>query len=194
MDDFLRNFMEGLVHVLDINAYDHILFIILMAVPFLFNSWKKLVWLVTAFTVGHSMSLLLAVYGIVTVGTTYIEFLIPVTVAVAALYNIFMAGKRQSKETPWLLVSTALFFGLIHGFGFSGAFKMLASSGENTLSLLAEFALGIEAAQLLIVLFVLIINFIFTGLFRFNKKEWIQIISAIVFGIIVPMLAERWLW
>jgi hypothetical protein len=71
---------------------------------------------------------------------------------------------------------------------------MLASSGENTLLLLAEFALGIEAAQLLIVLFVLIINFIFTGLFRFNKKEWIQIISAIVFGIIVPMLAERWLW
>jgi hypothetical protein len=194
MDDFLRNFMEGLVHVLDINAYDHILFIILMAVPFLFNSWKKLVWLVTAFTVGHSMSLLLAVYGIVTVGTTYIEFLIPVTIAVAALYNIFTAGKRQSKETPWLLISTALFFGLIHGFGFSGAFKMLASSGENTLSLLAEFALGIEAAQLLIVLFVLIINFIFTGLFRFNKKEWIQIISAIVFGIIVPMLAERWLW
>jgi len=194
MDDFLRNFMEGFVHVLDINAYDHILFIILMAVPFLFNSWKKLLWLVTAFTIGHSMSLLLAVYGIVTVGTTYIEFLIPVTIAIAALYNIFTAGRRHAKDTPWLLISTALFFGLIHGFGFSGAFKMLASSGENTLLLLAEFALGIEAAQLVIVLVVLIINFILTGLFRFNKKEWIQIVSAIVFGIIIPMLAARWAW
>ena len=194
MDDFLRNFLEGFYHVLDINAYDHILFIVLMAVPFLFNSWKKLLWLVTAFTVGHTLSLLLAYYGVVRVSVTYVEFLIPITIAIAALYNIFTAGRRHSNDAPWLLISTALFFGLIHGFGFSSAFAMLASGGENTLLLLAEFALGIEAAQLVIVLIVLILNFIITGLFRFNKKEWTQIISAIVFGIVIPMLTTRWPW
>lgn len=194
MDDFLRNFLEGFFHVLDINAYDHILFIILMAVPFLFASWKKLLWLVTAFTIGHTLSLLLSVYGIVNVNAVYVEFLIPVTIAIAALYNIFTAGKRHTNDAPWLLIATALFFGLIHGFGFSSAFKMLASSGENKLLLLAEFALGIEAAQLVIVLIVLIFNFIMTGLFRFNKKEWTQIISAIVFGIVIPMLLARWSW
>lgn len=194
MDDFLRNFSEGFFHVLDINAYDHILFITLMAVPYLFNSWKKLLWLVTAFTLGHTLSLLLAAYGIVTVSTTWIEFLIPVTIAMAALFNIFTAGKRRGNDTPWLLISTALFFGIIHGFGFSSQFKMLASGGENKLTLLAEFALGIEAAQLVIVLFILILNFLITSLFRFNKKEWTQIISAIVFGIIIPMLFERWPW
>lgn len=192
MDDFLRNFIEGFFHVLDINAYDHILFILLLAVPYLFSNWKKLLWLVTAFTVGHTLSLLFAVYGVVNVNTSWIEFLIPVSIAIASIHNISTASKKIPKEMPWLLIITALFFGLIHGFGFSSAFKMLASSGENTLLLLAEFALGIEAAQLTIVLIVLILNFIAIRLLRLNKKEWVQIISAIVLGIVIPMLIERW--
>ncbi len=192
MNDFLRNFLEGFFHVLDINAYDHILFIMLLAVPYLFSNWKKLLWLVTAFTVGHTLSLLFAVYEVVNVSTLWIEFLIPASIAVAAIHNMSTASKKQPKELPWLLIVTALFFGLIHGFGFSGAFKMLASSGENTLLLLAEFALGIEAAQLVIVLIVLMLNFIAIRLLRFNKKEWVQIISAIVLGIVIPMLMERW--
>ncbi|AZQ43509.1 HupE/UreJ family protein [Nonlabens ponticola] len=195
MDDLITNFLFGFWHVLDLQAYDHILFITLLAMPFLFNSWRKLLLLVTAFTIGHSISLLLVVYGKVTFATAYIEFLIPVTIAVTALYNIFTAGRRHRDSTPWLTAMIALFFGLIHGFGFSSAFKMLASgSDQNTLLLLLEFALGIEAAQLVIVLIVLTITFIFTGIFRFNKKEWTQIISAIILGIVIPMLIDRWIW
>jgi hypothetical protein len=195
MDNFIFYFLEGFWHVLDLLAYDHILFIILLAVPFLFNGWRQLLLLVTAFTVGHSISLLLVTFGKVSFSAAYIEFLIPVTIAVTALYNIFTAGRRHQNNTPWFTAIIAIFFGLVHGFGFSGAFRMLAAgSDDNTLLILGEFALGIEAAQLLIVLIVLIINFIFTGLFRFSKKEWSQIISAIIFGIIIPMLIARWMW
>jgi len=195
MDNFLFYFLEGFWHVLDLQAYDHILFIILLAAPFLFNGWRKLLLLVTAFTVGHSISLLLVVFGKVSFSTAYIEFLIPVTIAITALYNIFTAGTRQRNNTPWFTAIIALFFGLVHGFGFSGAFRMLAAgSDENTLLLLGKFALGIEAAQFVIVFIVLILNFIFTGLFRFSKKDWTQIISAVILGIIIPMLIARWLW
>lgn len=195
MDSFIFYFLEGFWHVLDLQAYDHILFIILLAVPFLFNSWRKLLFLVTAFTIGHTISLLLVTFGKVSFSSAYIEFLIPVTIAVTALYNIFTAGRRHRDNTPWLTAMIALFFGLVHGFGFSGAFRMLESgSDQSTLLLLGEFALGIEAAQLVIVLIVLILNFIFTGLFRFSKREWTQIISAIIFGIVIPMLIARWMW
>jgi len=195
MDDFLRNVRFGFEHVLDLNAYDHILFITLLAVPFLFKSWKKLLWLVTAFTVGHTLSLVLVAFDLITgVNMSWIEFLIPVTIAVTALYNIFTAGNRHRDNSPWIAVVIALVFGLIHGFGFSSAFKMLASGGENKLLLLLEYALGIEGAQLVIVLFVLLFNFIFTAVFRFGRKEWIQVISAIVLGMVIPMLIERWMW
>lgn len=195
MDDFLRNVIFGFEHVLDLNAYDHILFITLLAVPFLFKSWKKLLWLVTAFTVGHTLSLVLVAFDLITgVNMSWIEFLIPVTIAVTALYNIFTTGNRHRDNSPWIAVVIALVFGLIHGFGFSSAFKMLASGGENKMLLLLEYALGIEGAQLVIVLFVLLFNFIFTAVFRFGRKEWIQVISAIVLGMVIPMLIERWMW
>lgn len=195
MDNFIFYFLEGFWHVLDLQAYDHILFIILLAVPFLFNGWRKLLLLVTAFTIGHSISLLLVTFGKVSFSTAYIEFLIPVTIALTALYNIFTAGRKHQNHTPWFTAIIALFFGLVHGFGFSGAFRMLASgTDDNVLLTLAEFALGIEGAQLLIVLIVLIVNFIFTGLFRFSKREWSQIISALILGIIIPMLIARWIW
>jgi hypothetical protein len=181
--------------VLDLQAYDHILFIILLAAPFLFNDWRKLFLLITVFTIGHSLSLLLVVFGNVSFSSTYIEFLIPVTIAITALYNIFTTGKRHRDKSAWFTAVITLFFGLVHGFGFSGAFRMLAAgSDENTYLLLGKFALGIEAAQFVIVLIVLILSFIFTGLFRFSKKDWTQIISAVILGIIIPMLIARWIW
>jgi hypothetical protein len=195
MDNFLFYFLEGFWHVLDLQAYDHILFIILLAAPFLFNDWRKLFLLITVFTIGHSLSLLLVVFGNVSFSSTYIEFLIPVTIAITALYNIFTTGKRHRDNSAWFTAVITLFFGLVHGFGFSGAFRMLAAgSDENTYLLLGKFALGIEAAQFVIVLIVLILSFIFTGLFRFSKKDWTQIISAVILGIIIPMLIARWIW
>ncbi|MEO9952887.1 MULTISPECIES: HupE/UreJ family protein [Nonlabens] len=196
MDDFILYVKEGFYHVMNFNvgAYDHVLFFILMAVPFLFNSWKKLLGLSLAFTVGHILSLLLVIYGKVSFNSSYIEFLIVVTIAITALYNIFTAGKRHRDNHNWITMIFALFFGLIHGFGFSSGFKMLAAGAESDLLMLLEFALGLELGQLLIILVILILNFIFTGIFRFNKKEWVQIISSIILGMILPLLIVRWIF
>lgn len=194
MEDFLRYVSFGFEHVLDWSAYDHILFITLLAVPYLFKSWKKLLWLVTAFTLGHTISLLLVAFAGVTFSSAYIEFLVPITIAITALFNIFTAGKKHQDSAVWIGVAISLFFGLVHGFAFSSAYTMLASGTDNEILLLIEYALGIEGAQLVIVLGVLVLNFIFTTIFRFSMKDWIQVISGIVLGMVIPMIIERWIW
>ena len=120
MNDFWLYFKLGLEHVLDWQAYDHVLFIIVLCAAYSFNAWRKLLLLVTLFTVGHTVSLLLANYSVVSVSSSWIEFLIPITILVTALFNLFTAGKERKAEKLGLLYVSTLFFGLIHGFGFAG--------------------------------------------------------------------------
>lgn len=189
MDQFLFYFKLGLNHVLDINAYDHLLFLVVLTVPYVFKDWKRVLLLVSVFTLGHTFSLLLSVYGVVSINKALVEFLIPVTILISALYNLFTAGKVSKKERVGLLFFAALFFGLIHGLGFSNYFKTIVGSGDKLLPLL-EFALGIEAAQLIIVLVVLVLSFLFQTVFRFNKRDWVLVTSSIVIGLLIPMLLK----
>ncbi|MBL7471855.1 HupE/UreJ family protein [Robertkochia sediminum] len=193
MNDFWFNFKLGLTHVLDINAYDHILFLIALTVPFTFNSWKKLLWLVTVFTIGHTLSLLLAAYNVVSVNMAWVEFLIPVTILITALFNVFTAGKGARKEKMGIHLFIALFFGLIHGLGFSSFFRMNVEGRDNKLLTLLEFALGVEAAQIIAVLAVLIIGFVVQSVFRFNKRDWVMVISSVVIGVALPILRDTYL-
>src|SRR5690606_1907143 len=151
LDNFWFNVKYGMNHVLDINAYDHVLFLLVLTVPYMFKDWKRIILLVTMFTLGHTVSLVLAVYGIVSVDASLIEFLIPITILVVALYNVFTAGKKATSEKIGILFLSTLFFGLIHGLGFAGEFKMFVGRAENKLMPLVEFALGIELAQIIIV-------------------------------------------
>lgn len=175
-------------HVLDINAYDHVLFLIVLAVPYLFKDWQRVLWLVTMFTVGHSISLVLASYGKVKVDANLIEFLIPVTIMIVAIYNVFTAGKTAKSQKIGLLFVSTLFFGLVHGFGFAREFRMSLDKGDSKFLRLIEFALGIEIAQVIIVFIILFLGYIFQTVFRFSKRDWIMVISAIVIGLVIPML------
>jgi len=192
MSDFILYFKIGLEHVLNWKAYDHILFLIVLCAAYTFISWKRLLLLITLFTVGHTTSLLLANYGVVTVSGKWIEFLIPVTILVAAVFNLFTAGKEKRAEKLGVLYIVTVFFGLIHGFGFASYFTML-DSGGGILPLL-EFALGIEMAQIIIVFIVLILAFLFQTLFRFNKRDWVLVVSSVVIGMVIPMLIKNWLF
>ena len=187
MDTFWFYFKEGLFHVLDWNAYDHILFIIVLTVPYTFSNWKRLLSLVTIFTVGHTISLSLSAYEVVKINTTLIEFLIPVTILLTAFYNIFTAGKKDRKEQVGVYMITTLFFGLIHGFGFSTYFKMMTASTENKFLPLLQYTLGIEASQIIIVLVALLFSFIGQFVFRFSMRDWVMVISAIVIGVAIPI-------
>lgn len=187
-ENFWFNVQYGINHVLDIKAYDHVLFLIVLAVPYLFKDWKRVLLLVTMFTLGHTLSLVLAVYNIVSVKAVMVEFLIPITILVVALFNVFTSGKGAQKEKVGVLFLSTLFFGLIHGLGFAREFKMLLGDSDSKLVLLLEFALGIELAQIIIVFVVLLLGYIMQTIFRFNKRDWIMVISAIVVGLVIPMI------
>lgn len=190
MSDFWLYLKLGLTHVLDWQAYDHILFLIVLVAAYNFSNWKRIFILVSLFTIGHTASLLLANYSVVTVSSKWIEFLIPVTILVAAVYNLFTSGKINRSEKAALFYVITVFFGLIHGFGFATYYKMI-NGGYEILPLL-EFALGIEFAQLIIVTIVLILSFIFQSIFRFNKRDWVLVVSSIVIGVVIPMLQNNW--
>ncbi len=192
MSDFWLYFNLGLHHVLDWKAYDHILFLIVLCAAYNFSSWKKLLLLVTMFTVGHTLSLLLASYNVVSVSPKVIEFLIPVTILVTALFNLFTAGKEKKVEKIGILYIVTIFFGLIHGMGFASFFTKL-DTGRGILPLL-EFALGIETAQIIVVIIILIIAFIFQTIFRFNKRDWVLVVSSLVLGMVIPMLINNWIF
>ncbi|WP_340075993.1 HupE/UreJ family protein [Leptobacterium sp. I13] len=192
MSQFWFYLKLGLTHVLDYQAYDHVLFFIVLTIPYTFKNWERVLWLVTIFTIGHTASLLLAVYGIADFNIALIEFLIPVTIFITALYNITSSGKGAKKEKWGLTFFTTLFFGLIHGIGFSNYFKQIVAGEDTKLIPSLEFALGIEVAQVIVVLIVLIISSLFLTIFRINKRDWIMIISAIVLGMVIQMLIKTY--
>ncbi|PZW44264.1 HupE/UreJ protein [Mesonia algae] len=192
MNEFWIYFKLGLTHVLDYNAYDHVLFLTVLVAAYTFYEWKNVVGLVTVFTIGHTISLILASYDIVNVSSSIIEFLIPITIFITALYNLFTAGKNNNSRIS-ILYATTLFFGIIHGLGFSSFFLSTTGSKGVEILRLLEFALGIEAAQLIVVLVVLILSFIFQSIFKFSKRDWTLVISSIVIGLVIPMLIANWI-
>ncbi len=195
MQEFWVYFNIGLKHVLDINGYDHVLFLIALCVPYAFKDWKRVLLLVTLFTVGHTISLILSVYGVVQVKASLIEFLIPITILITAIFHLFTAGKSSKKESISFVASVTLFFGIIHGLGFSNYFKsILPGSSSDKLLPLLEFALGIETAQIIVVIIVLIISYMVQTVFRFSKRDWTLVASAFVCGVVVPMIIESEIW
>ena len=181
LDDFWFNVKYGINHVLDLNGYDHVLFLMILAVPYVFKDWKRVLLLVSMFTLGHTLSLILAAYGLVTVNGKLVEFLIPVTILIGAIYNVFTAGKKDKGTKIGLLFFATLFFGLVHGLGFAREFQMIS----------VEFALGIEIAQIIVVFVVLFLGFLCQTIFRFSRRDWVMVLSAIVIGLVLPMIIQN---
>ncbi|MGQ7946224.1 HupE/UreJ family protein [Flavobacterium sp. WC2509] len=195
MSEFLIYFQIGLKHVLNIYAYDHVLFLIALSVPFSFNDWKRILLLVTVFTLGHTTALFLSVFGIIAVKVNVVELLIPITILITAFYNLFTAGKNSKNDSVNLVFIITLFFGIIHGLGFSNYFKsILAGSNMSKLLPMSEFALGIEAAQITVVIVVLILSYIVQTVFRFSKRDWALVMSAFIIGVVLPMILENEIW
>ncbi len=188
LENFWFNVKIGIDHILDLNGYDHLLFLMVLAVPYVFKDWKRVLTLVSIFTIGHSISLLLGAYNIVTVNGKLVEFLIPITILITAIYNVFTARKKDKGHKIGLLFFATLFFGLIHGLGFAREFNMIS---DNTLVFLLEFALGIEIAQVIIVFVVLFLGFLCQTIFRFSRRDWVMVISAIVIGLVIPMIIQN---
>jgi HupE / UreJ protein len=195
MSEFWIYFEIGLRHVLDQFAYDHVLFLIALTVPYAFKDWKRLLLLVSIFTIGHTLALLLSVFGVIIIKVNLVEFLIPITILIVAIFNLFTAGKSSKNESISVVVFITLFFGIIHGLGFASYFKsLLGGSPQSKLLPLSEFGLGIEAAQIIVVFVVLILSYIVQTFFRFSKRDWILVMSSFIIGVVLPMIIESKIW
>ena len=177
----------GFEHLLDLAAYDHLLFIIALTVVYQASEWKKLLVLVTAFTIGHSITLALAVLDIIQFPATIIEWLIPITILLTAAYNLWTVNETNDdsaiqKNRLNIKYISALFFGLIHGMGFSNFLKSALMPGEEHQLVwqLLAFNLGIEAGQLVIVGIVILVNFLILNLLSVKKQSWIKIVNTTV--------------
>ena len=193
MNDFTLYVKMGLNHVLDFSAYDHILFLVALCVVFNVKEWKRVLWLVTLFTLGHSITLALYAYRILNIDVALIEFLIPVTIFITGVFNIIHL-KREKANANNINLIFALIFGLIHGLGFSNYFRMMIGQEEDKLLPLIEFALGIERAQVIIVSGILLIGFILQKFAKLKKQYWIMATSIFVLIISAKMIWERIFW
>ena len=195
MSAFWIYFEIGVRHVLDLFAYDHVLFLIALTVPYSFKDWKRLLLLVSLFTVGHTMALLLSVFGVIIIKGNLVEFVIPITILIVAFFNLFKARKSSKNESISVVILITLFFGIIHGLGFASYFKsLLGGSSQSKLLPLSEFALGIEAAQIIVVFVVLILSYIVQTFFRFSKRDWTLVMSSFIIGVVLPMIIESEIW
>ena len=191
MSDFWLLVELGFSHVWDWQGYDHLLFLAALCLPFSARQWKPLLWLITCFTIGHSLSLVLASFEVLKVSSTWIEFLIPVSIAATAVYNIIYAQHvwvRSNRLVMWV----TLFFGLVHGFGFAGYFELIRDVEQPLWSSLLFFALGIEGAQIVLGALMLLLSFVVLSVLGRNRRNWVLMVSSVIIGILLPIIIERW--
>jgi len=190
MQDFIFNIKLGLEHVLDFGAYDHILFLSALAIPFTFKQWRPVLLLATVFTITHCLALGLSAYGVLAMDVSLVEFLIPVTIVLTALFNMVYLRSPEGKKNIILHLLTTAFFGLIHGFGFSNYFAMLVAGQDEKLSPLLGFATGIEISQLIIVLTVLCIAYVLQSILKVKQGLFVIAGSIIIILITIPLLID----
>lgn len=195
MSEFWIYFEKGFRHILNLSFYDHILFLIALTIPYTFKDWKRLLLLITIFIIGHTLALMLSVFGVVIIKVNLVEFLIPITILIVAFFNLFTAGKSSKQESISIIGFITLFFGIIHGLSFAGYFNILvAGSPQSKLLPLLEYSLGIETAQIIVIFIVLILSYIVQTFFRFSKRDWTLVMSAFVIGVVLPMILSSDIW
>jgi len=183
-------FPLGIQHILDPNGIDHILFITALCLRYLWTDWKKLLVLVTAFTIGHSITLALSTLNIITISRTWTEFLIPITIIITAINNCFVKDFKFKSKYPTIYFF-ALFFGLIHGLGFSTMLKSMLGVNTNIVAQLFAFNLGLEVGQLVIVSIILLFSFVLVRIVQVNRREFILFVSGGIAALALQMAIER---
>lgn len=189
MQDFLFYLKLGWEHIISLDALDHQLFVLALIAVYSYQDFKKILILVTAFTIGHSLTLALSVLDILRVPGDWVEFLIPLTIVLTSLDNILM--KNRQKTLMKLNYYLALFFGLIHGMGFANTVRVMLAKEQSIFVPLLGFNIGLELGQILVVVIILVLLFILLNLLKINRKDWILFVSSAVFALSLKMTLER---
>jgi len=194
LDTFKLYFELGMEHILDVRGYDHILFVVALTTIYQLKDWRRVFILVTAFTIGHSITLALATLHVIKFNADLIEFLIPVTIFFTAVANLLRKRAEHSTKKIQLNYWLALIFGLIHGMGFSNYLRSLLGSDTTIFTQLLAFNVGLEMGQIIIVLSFMVLSFLFVDIIGISKRDWKLIISSGVAAIATTLMIETKFW
>ncbi len=192
MNDFSFYFSIGWQHIINAEAFDHIFFIAALAAIYMLKDWRQVLILVTAFTVGHTITLILSTKRIVEVNESWVEFLIPCTIVVTAISNLFQ--KTFTTKAIRVNYFLALFFGLIHGLAFANVLRLILAPEQSFALSMFSFSVGLESGQILIVFFILLLSQFFIGILKIQRLHWVIFLSAVVFGLAMEMALQRLPW
>lgn len=184
----------GFEHISNLAGYDHILFLVALCAVYQIQQWRNILVLVTAFTIGHSITLILASLDIFTIPSNIIKFLIPATIFITAFHNVISPNASGTSSKMGRNYAMALFFGLIHGMDFSNYFKALLMGDSSIVIPLLGFNLGIELGQLLVVFFIVGVAFLFLNVISVKHREWNVFISGAAAGISLILMLENKFW
>jgi hypothetical protein len=193
MNSFQLYLSLGIDHISDLAGYDHILFLIALCAVYSLKKWARVAMLVTAFTVGHSLTLALATLNLLRVSTDWIEFLIPLTILATALWNVVrQRNANDSRASHGFKYMMALFFGLIHGLGFSNYLRSLLGGEASLFVPLLGFNVGLELGQIMIVLLILLLSFLVVQVLSMGRRDWNLLMSGAAMGVSIVLCLERW--
>ena len=192
MNDFSMYFKIGWEHIITIDALDHIFFISALAAIYMLRDWKPVLILVTAFTLGHAITLLLSAKDIVSLDIQIVEFLIPCTIVFTAASNLFL--KAFTPKAIRINYFLALFFGLIHGLAFAETLKFMLPRDQDFVLPWISFSVGLEMGQILIVFLILLLAQLIVAVLKLNRRVWVALISIPVLVLALKMAIERWPW
>ncbi|KUG09333.1 HupE/UreJ family protein [Solirubrum puertoriconensis] len=197
MSVFQTYLQLGFYHIFNLQAYDHLVFLLALCAPYVLGDWRRVVALVTSFTIGHSITLALATLGIIAFNAALIEALIPITILLTCLANLLQVGRLEPRRNdtrrtePIVLTLPNLLaavFGLIHGLGFSNYLRELLGQNSRPVLELFAFNLGVELGQLLIVLIILVVGFVVLRGFGAARRDWVLVVSGAAAGIATVLL------
>jgi len=192
MNDFTFYFSIGWQHIINAEALDHIFFITALAAIYMLKDWRQVLILVTAFTVGHTITLILSTKRIIEVNQNWVEFLIPCTIVVTAISNLFQ--KTFTSKAIRINYFLALFFGLIHGLAFANVLRLILAPEQSFALSMFSFSVGLESGQILIVFLILLLSQFFIGVLKIQRLHWVIFLSAVVFGLAMEMALQRLPW
>jgi hypothetical protein len=189
MSDFKFYFGLGWEHIMSWAALDHLLFIAALAAIYLLKDWKQVLILVTAFTIGHSLTLALSVLDVIRFNSKWVEFLIPCTIVITAVSNLFQ--KKFTARSIRINYFLAVFFGLIHGMGFANTIRFILAEDQNIGMGLFGFNVGLEAGQIVVVTILLLAAHLIVNWLKVNRRDWVIFLSAGVFSLALKIVLER---
>ena len=189
MNDFSFYFGLGWEHIMSWDALDHLLFIASLAALYLLKDWKQVLILVTAFTIGHSLTLVLSVLDVVRFPSNWVEFLIPCTIIFTSVSNLYQ--RQVTKRSVRINYALALLFGLIHGMGFANTIRFMMAGDQELGSSLLGFNLGLELGQVIVVFLILLVAHLVVTIWKVNRREWTIFLSAGTMALALKMALER---